>query len=86
MNDEKLSLLAKWASGLQRDTRAEVAAAGRAIAMLIDEVERLNVLMWEGPLNRVPTTLEPQDDGAVGPEDLAQRLRARLEDRMARPE
>jgi len=50
LDDEKLSLLAKWAAGLRDDPRPEVAAAGRAIEMLIDEVERLNVLIWERPL------------------------------------
>jgi len=44
---EKLGLLNKWAEGLQRDQRAEVAAAGRAILMLIEEVERLHVVVWD---------------------------------------
>jgi hypothetical protein len=50
LDDEKLSLLAKWAAGLRDDARPEMAAAGRAIEMLIDEVERLHVLIWERPL------------------------------------
>jgi hypothetical protein len=51
LDDDKLSLLAKWAAGLRTDSRPEVVAAGRAIEMLIDEVERLNVLIWEGRLS-----------------------------------
>src|SRR5207248_4062633 len=51
LDDDKLSMLAKWAAGLRDDQRAEVAAAGRAIEMLIDEVERLNVLIWERRLD-----------------------------------
>jgi hypothetical protein len=58
LDDEKLSMLGTWAAGLRRDQRAEVAAAGRAIEMLIDEVERLNVLLWAGPLEAVPTGVE----------------------------
>jgi hypothetical protein len=55
LDDEKLSMLAKWAAGLRDDPRPEVAAAGRAIEMLIDEVERLHVLIWERPLeSRAP--------------------------------
>ena len=48
---EKLSLLGKWAEGLQRDQRAEVAASGKAILMLIEEIERLHVVIWDGRLN-----------------------------------
>jgi hypothetical protein len=46
LDEEKLGLLSKWAEGLQRDQRAEVGAAGRAILMLIEEVERLHVVVW----------------------------------------
>jgi hypothetical protein len=58
---DKLSLLGKWAEGLQRDQRAEVAAAGKAILMLIEEVERLHVVIWDGRLNpsREPEPEEP---------------------------
>lgn len=48
---EKLSLLGKWAEGLQRDQRAEVAASGKAILMLIEEIERLHVVIWDERLN-----------------------------------
>jgi hypothetical protein len=59
---EKLSLLGKWAEGLQRDQRAEVAASGKAILMLIEEIERLHVVIWDGRLNpaREPEP-EPQE-------------------------
>jgi hypothetical protein len=58
---EKLSLLGKWAEGLQRDQRAEVAAAGKAILMLIEEIERLHVVIWDGRLN-------PSREPEPGPE------------------
>ncbi len=47
---EKLEILRRWGGGLQNDPRAEVAAAGRAIQLLIDEIERLHVLAWGGRL------------------------------------
>jgi hypothetical protein len=62
---EKLSLLGKWAEGLQRDQRAEVAAAGKAILMLIEEVERLHVVIWDGRLN---PSREPEPEPERGPE------------------
>jgi len=79
LDDDKLSLLAKWAGGLRSDLRPEVAAAGRAIEMLIDEVERLNVLIWEGPLN-VPDARGPREhDEISSPKpDVEYSLRARL--------
>jgi hypothetical protein len=46
LDAEKLGVLRGWGEGLERDQRDEVAAAGRAILMLIDEIERLHVLMW----------------------------------------
>jgi hypothetical protein len=44
---EKLGILRRWGAGLQADPREEVAAAGRAITLLIDEIERLHVLIWD---------------------------------------
>jgi hypothetical protein len=91
LDDEKLSMLAQWAAGLREDPRAEVAAAGRAIEMLIDEVERLNVLIWERRLDTgaaglaqiwqgkeipEPPDLPDDDDG-----DVSQTLRDRLRHR-----
>jgi hypothetical protein len=65
LDAEKLSLLGKWAEGLQRDQRAEVAASGKAILMLIEEIERLHVVVWDGRLNpaREPEP-EPEPDPA----------------------
>jgi hypothetical protein len=60
LDDDKLSLLAKWATGLRTDSRPEVVAAGRAIEMLIDEVERLNVLIWE---ERLHSPVPPSESG-----------------------
>ena len=62
---EKLGLLNKWAEGLQRDPRAEVAAAGRAILMLIEEVERLHVVVWD---ERLTASSEAEPEVEVEPE------------------
>jgi hypothetical protein len=72
---EKLSLLGNWAEGLQRDQRAEVAASGKAILMLIEEIERLHVVIWDGRLNpaREPEPDQPepaQPDREPAQEDL----------------
>jgi hypothetical protein len=46
LDAEKLEVLNRWGAGLQTDARAEVAAAGRAILLLVEEIERLHVLLW----------------------------------------
>ena len=59
LDAEKLQILARWAAGLRADQRDELAAAGRAIELLIEEIERLHVLLWGRQLYPEPTrTLE----------------------------
>jgi hypothetical protein len=55
LDEEKLETLRRWGDGLTRDEREEVAAAGRAILMLVEEVERLHVDLWNA------TRLFPQE-------------------------
>ncbi len=56
LDAEKLQILARWAAGLRADQRDELAAAGRAIELLIEEIERLHVLIWGRQLYPEPTT------------------------------
>jgi hypothetical protein len=46
LDEEKLALLRRWGEGLTDDDREEVRAAGRAILMLSDEIERLHIDLW----------------------------------------
>jgi len=55
LDAEKLQILARWAAGLRADQRDELAAAGRAIELLIEEIERLHVLLWGRQLYPEPT-------------------------------
>ncbi len=70
LNADELEQLRRWGAGLQQDSRLEVSAAGRAIVLLIEEIERLHVLVWDHHLY-------PPDGGDL-PVTLAQRLRQRL--------
>ncbi len=56
LDEEKLQALTRWSASLQGDARAEVAAAGRAIAMLVEEVDRLQRLLR---LTRAVEALSP---------------------------
>ena len=43
VDEDKLETLKRWGAGLRNDGREEVRAAGRAILMLADEVDRLRL-------------------------------------------
>jgi hypothetical protein len=90
LDAEKLRLLEQWAQGLQRDERPEIAASGRAISMLIEEVERLHVELWDRRLYPAGEALDgdalahvssADDDG--GKPELEPSLRRRLRSRWA---
>ena len=66
LDEQKLSLLRAWGAGLERDEREEVAAAGRAILLLVDEVEQLHVELWHA---RKPA---PADEHEHEPEPAAE--------------
>jgi hypothetical protein len=87
LDAEKLRLLNEWAEGLQRDERAEVAAAGRAILMLVEEVERLHVMLWDKRLNPEPLVEEapappPAEVLAESSEEPAPELEHSLRSRL----
>ena len=46
LDEERLEMLRTWGAGLSSSTRDEFRAAGKAILMLIEEVERLQVDVW----------------------------------------
>ena len=46
LDDEKLETLRRWGAGLSADGRDELRAAGKAILILIEEIERLQVDVW----------------------------------------
>ena len=46
MDEDKLTLLRRWGEGLTLDEREEMRAAGRAILLLSDEIERLHIDLW----------------------------------------
>jgi hypothetical protein len=46
LDEERLELLRSWGAGLSTNARDELRAAGKAILMLIEELERLQVDVW----------------------------------------
>ena len=54
LDEEKIETLRLWGEGLANDVREEVRAAGRAITMLVEEIERLNVDLWNERAHVLP--------------------------------
>lgn len=59
LDEEKIELLRRWGEGLERDGREELRAAGRAIMLLIEEIERLHVELWNARTGTIGE-LEPE--------------------------
>jgi hypothetical protein len=53
LDEEKIETLRSWGDGLQNDNREEVRAAGRAITLLVEEIEALNVDLWNARADRL---------------------------------
>jgi hypothetical protein len=80
LDEEKLALLRRWGEGLTVDDREEVRAAGRAILMLSDEIERLHIDLWHARDVGPPET----DDSEETPEAASERsLGSTLRSRIA---
>jgi hypothetical protein len=75
LDEKKIDLLRRWGEGLGDDPREELRAAGRAIQLLIEEIEQLHVDLWSA---RSPAAPEPEPEPVVEEQDLPASLRARL--------
>ena len=82
MNEEKLETLRTWGDGLCGDPRDEVRAAGRAIQMLIEEIEHLHVDLWHA---RAQAPAEAPEQAPIPPTPET-ALRARLRTLVRRSE
>ena len=82
LDSEQIELLRTWGAGLASDERDEVRAAGKAITMLVDEIDRLNIDLWNVRAGPEPgPKFEPEAEPALGA-----ALRDRLRRRTSRPE
>jgi hypothetical protein len=77
LDAEKLDTLRRWGHGLETDERDEIRSAGRAIILLIEEIERLHIDLWHARAGdeAVP---EPEPADVDIPTSLVTSLRARL--------
>ena len=84
LDEEKLETLRKWGAGLGEDPRDEVRAAGRAILLLIAEVEQLHIDAWNARAGAGASAGEAPG-GAGESDELDNSLRRRLGLRRAFP-
>ena len=87
LDDERLEMLRTWGAGLANDSREELRAAGKAITILIEEIERLQIDIWNARgvtgVAPVETAVGPSPDvaphvEAASSQSLAASLRERL--------
>jgi hypothetical protein len=92
MDEERLEILRNWGIGLASDDREELRAAGKAITVLIEEIDRLQVDLWNAravgrePVEREPVEHEPVEHQPVEPVEplVAVAQGTALRDRLAR--
>lgn len=74
LEEEHLDALKAWGAGLSADAREELRAAGKAIMILIDEIELLQVDVWNARGLQQESVQEVSG---------SQTLAAALQDRLA---
>jgi hypothetical protein len=80
LDEEKLATLRRWGEGLRELGSEELAAAGRAILLLLEEIDRLHTELWHQ--SQSPST--GQDEAASNNTSLSTTLRDRLRWRLGR--
>jgi hypothetical protein len=80
LDENKLETLRRWGEGLRQAGGEEYAAAGRAILMLIEEIEQLHIDLWHGREQLSRATSVASDETAEEPDEpLALTLHERLQ-------
>jgi hypothetical protein len=59
LDEERLETLREWGTGLSSNARDELRAAGKAILMLVDEIDRLEADLWNARAEAKQAAAEP---------------------------
>jgi hypothetical protein len=81
LDEDKLETLRRWGEGLRQAGGEEYAAAGRAILMLIEEIEQLHIDLWHVREQLRQTGRLSSEEAA---EDLKEPLALTLHERLQR--
>jgi len=82
LDESKLDALRRWGQGLRGAGSEEQAAAGRAILMLVEEIERLRLELLRTREELSPAKPKPERDEAA--EDTGRLLTSTLQERLQR--
>ena len=78
LDEERLEILRSWGAGLSADHREELRAAGKAITVLIEEIDRLQIDLWHA------RAVRPDPEPAVTA-TVAETLAERVSEQVAAP-
>jgi hypothetical protein len=81
LDEERLEILRTWGVGLASDNREELRAAGKAITILVEEIERLHVELWHAKEAGSPVGEGARPEAAPEPVS-SQALATSLRDRI----
>ena len=98
LDEERLEILRTWGAGLSTSGRDELRAAGKAIVMLIEEIDRLQADVWMAgeaavqrariaavtPAAEPAPEAEPVEEPPLFQVDGADTIALTLSDRIAR--
>jgi proline racemase len=82
LDEEKLEALRSWGERLRQASGEEYAAVGRAILMLIDEIDRLHIELWHArmqPREEEVAATDATDATTEDEEPVVSGLQARLQ-------
>ena len=87
LDEERLEILRSWGAGLSADHREELRAAGKAITVLIEEIDRLQIDLWHARAERPafvpgPEPVPAPEPAAPTPQTATQG--SALRERLAR--
>jgi hypothetical protein len=74
LDEEKLEALRTWGDRLRKSAGEESAAVGRAILMLVEEIDRLHIDLWHAQMERVSADATREDEEQPVASSLHERL------------
>jgi hypothetical protein len=74
LDEEKLEALRTWGDRLRQSAGEESSAVGRAILMLVEEIDRLHIDLWHAQMERVSADVTREGEEEPVASSLHERL------------
>lgn len=84
LDEEKLEALRSWGERLRQTSGEEYAAVGRAILLLVEEIDRLNIDLWNARLQQQQQQEEQLESHPAGWEREQDSVPSTLHGRLRR--